>query len=378
MRKILLTAFVLILACPKALPISASVPDWQKGVSIYPRGPDDFGSNDMKNLLDRIVADNANFVTFVIPYYQGNHTSSKIFIGVDTPTDESIIAGAKMAHDAGLSVMLKPHLDSDDTIWRANINPTNRDEWFANYENMLVHYAMLAQEYGIEQICIGTELISVTSANVNSDNTGKWQRIISDIRKKYNGKLTYSANWGPSTSSFANEKDHIQFWGDLDYIGISAYFELTTKDNSVESITRAWSVWDKSDILPLSQKYSKPILFTEVGYRSSKDFLAAPYDFRTKGVYDPVEQANAYEGLFEYWQDKSYMAGVSMWDFYSDPNAGGSGNTDYTPQNKPAEQVLKNWFGTKPETSENTTEEKRSFMQNVGSFFRSIFSFHLG
>ena len=38
------------------------------------------------------------------------------------------------------------------------------------------------------------------------------------------------------------------------------------------------------------------------------------------------------------------MDGVAFWDWSSNPNAGGTSDTDYTPQGKPAEQVMKQWF----------------------------------
>ncbi|MBX4205400.1 MAG: hypothetical protein KW788_04450 [Candidatus Doudnabacteria bacterium] len=373
MKKIAFAALFLIMI-PNNSIVRAKISDWQKGVSIYPRSPEDFGSQDTKTLFERIASDNANYATFVIPLYQGNHHSAAIFSGIDTPTDESIIQGIKWAHDNKLAVMLKPHLDSDDTIWRANISPRDRDAWFTSYENMLLHYAEIGQKYHVEQICIGTELISVAAGNVNPDNTTRWKKMIADLRLNYGGLLSYSANWGPDGSSFANEKDHIGFWQDLDFVGISAYFQLHTKDNSVESLKTAWDAWNRTDIEPLAVRSGKPILFTEVGFRSSKNAHLAPYEYQNKSVYDPQEQINSYQAMFEYWQDKPYVAGVSIWNFYSDPNAGGEGNTDYTPQGKPAEQVLKDWFAP-PEQA--TSNEDKNFFGGVGNFFRSVFRLHL-
>jgi hypothetical protein len=337
----------------------AKVADWQKGASVYPANSDDFGSSNMKNLLNRLAIDHVNYVTLVIPYYQTNFTGSKMAPGFDTPSDESIIQATKWAHRLGIAVMLKPHLDSQDAVWRADINPKDRDGWYTNYETMLLHYAILSQLNGIEQICIGTELISVASGAVNPDNTRRFKKIIADMRHVYDGKLTYSANWGPSTSTYTNEKDHIGFWDDLDYIGISAYFQLNTSDHSVVSLSEAWDKWNRSDILPLQQKFQKPILFTEVGYRSSQNAAAKPYDYQKKGIYDPTEQANAYEALFGYWDDKPYIAGLSLWDFSTNPNVGGEGNTDYTPQDKPAENVLAKWYGKNELTETKNTPEKR-------------------
>ncbi len=44
--------------------------------------------------------------------------------------------------------------------------------------------------------------------------------------------------------------------------------------------------------------------------------------------------------MFEYWSTRNYLDGIHLWDWKVEPNAGGLTNTDYTPQNKPAKQVL--------------------------------------
>jgi hypothetical protein len=362
---------------------SAAVSEWQKGVSVYPVGARDFGTEAMHKTLEEIKADNAGFVSFVIPYYQKTVHSAEMFPGSDTPSDDNLSQAIVWAHDFGLAVALKLHLDTTDGAWRANIDPTNRNAWFDNYENLLTHYAVMAKVYNVEQLVIGTELISMAAANIHFDNTAHWEKMIDDIRKYYFGELTYSANWGPDTSNFANEKVHIDFWPKLDYIGLSAYFRLTTKDSSVESLKNSWKVWDDSDIRPLADKYGKKILFTEMGYRSSRNAHAAPYDFKGNGVYDATEQVNSYEAMFSYWNDKPYIAGVSIWDFYADPKAGGEGNTDYTPQNKPAEETLKKWFwvpqAAKPDPVP-ASSSKSFFEQNLdalNSFLRSKFSLPL-
>jgi hypothetical protein len=49
--------------------------------------------------------------------------------------------------------------------------------------------------------------------------------------------------------------------------------------------------------------------------------------------------------LFDYWSGQSFMQGVHWWDWNSNPNAGWPGDTGYTPQHKPAQDVMTQWFG---------------------------------
>ena len=53
------------------------------------------------------------------------------------------------------------------------------------------------------------------------------------MRRRFSGKLVYSANW-----------DHylpVSFWDRVDYLGVTAYFELTTRDDATaDELERGW------------------------------------------------------------------------------------------------------------------------------------------
>jgi hypothetical protein len=319
----------------------AAVANWQTGASIQSRFAQDFGSDSFKQSVTNLKNNGANFVTLIIPYYQSNGASSDIQPGWNTPSDESLIAAINYIHSQGMKVMLKPHIDSYDGSWRAYISPWDRNAWFANYATILNHLADIGAQTGVEQICVGAELISLATYTSNGDNTQRWQNLIAGVRSRFGGALTYSANWG--SGDFADEKAHIGFWPQLDYIGISAYFNLYG-NNDVGSLKNAWDGYNWSQIKPLADQHGKPILFTEIGYRSVSGAHNEPWNYSMGGGYDPQEQVHAYAALFDYWNNHNYMVGVHIWDWSSDPAAGGNGNTDYTPQNKPAEATIKQWF----------------------------------
>ena len=324
------------------LTAKAAITDWQKGASISPMWDGEFGTDAFKQSVDKLAADNANYISLIIPLYQSNTSSTDIQKGGNTPTDAALISAITYAHSKGLKVMLKPHLETYTYEWRAYINPGDRNAWFTNYGNMLAQYAKIAKDYGVEDFCLGAELISMASASVNSDNTQAWKNLIAKIRGIYPGKLTYSANWGPS--GFVDEKNNIQFWDSLDYIGIAAYFNLYSGSDSSADIKSVWNNY-LSDIQGLSQKWNKNIVFTEIGYKSVDGARYEPWNYNRTGSADLAEQANLFDALFSYWNEKSFMKGVQIWDWKSDSSAGGAGNTDYTPQNKTAEGVIAQWFG---------------------------------
>jgi hypothetical protein len=323
---------------------NAAVSDWQQGASIVPKSPDDFSSDSFKQSVKNLQATGANSVSLIIPYWQSNDKSSDIQNAANTPTDQSLTNAINFVHSLGMQVMLKPHLEAANVNWRAFINPTDRATWYKNYSAMLDHLGDIGKQTNVEIICIGTELIDTAAYTQNADNTQQWINMINDVRTHYSGKLTYSANWGDA-GGFADEMQHIGFWPNLDYIGLSAYFNLNANSTDYNSLKGAWDFYRNNFVEPLFNQYHKQIIFTEVGYRSVTGAHNQPWNYALQGASDQQEQANDYDALFRYWDQYPYMVGVQLWNWDSNPNAGGAGNTDYTPQNKLAQTTMQTWFG---------------------------------
>ncbi len=317
---------------------------WQKGVTLQPRWPEDFGSPNTDAAIDQARQTNANYVALVIPLQQDNISSTNIYRASYAPTDAALIHATNKAHSLGMKVSLKIHLDPQDGQWRANINPTDRNAWYSNYGNFMNYFADLSRQNNIEQMIIGGELISMSTSTSNPDNTQRWQTIISQVRQRYSGLLTYSANWGGSF--FTEEFPHIGFWGQLDFIGISAYFGLANYNNpSVSDIMNAWNNWNTSKIQPFQQSVGKPVLFTEVGYRSVDGSLINPWDYNHQGAYNAQEQINGIDALMQYWTNYPWFSGLQYWAWSTDATCCGAGNTAFEVQNKPGQTALANDFG---------------------------------
>ena len=322
--------------------VLAAVMSWHSSVSIAPTWSEDFDTPSFRASVDQAAAAKINAVTLIVQLYQSNLYTTDIYSGGNTTSDKALTSAIDYIHSKGMQVMLKLHLDSQSGEWRAFINPSDRATWFRNYQAQLLHYAQIAQTHEVEDFCIGTELIDMSTATANPTNTSYWQTMIAAMRKIYSGKLTYSANWGGP--GFTDEKNNVQFWNDLDYIGISAYFELQT-DNQVQNLMAAWDSINTQDIKPLSERWAKPIQFTEIGYKSVPNAQQQPWNFSLGGSADLTTQQRAYQALFQYWNSQNFMQGFALWDWKSDPNAGGKNNTDYTPQNKPALSTISAWLG---------------------------------
>jgi hypothetical protein len=102
----------------------------------------------------------------------------------------------------------------------------------------------------------------------------------------------------------------------------------------------SWNYWNVNKIQPFQQAVGKPILFTEVGYRSVDGAAIQPWNWRKGGNDNPQKQVNAINGLLEYWSAYPWFAGLHYWSWHSDPNCCGPGDTSYEVQNKPGYDAL--------------------------------------
>ena len=232
----------------------------------------------------------------------------------------------------GIEIMLKPQI----WIWKGAFTGTlkmnSEAHWKqleASYDDFILTYARLAEESRVPILCIGTELEQFVT-----NRPDYWKGLIKRIRGVYNGKLTYAANW--------DEYTRTTFWEDLDFIGVDAYFPLSDeKTPSVEQLKEGWQPW-KEKIATLSKSKEKPVLFTEFGYRSMDFTAKKPWlvDRNDESV-NLEAQVNAKKAIFSEFWTEDWFAGGYVWKwFINHEKSGGNKDNRFTPQNKPAQQVI--------------------------------------
>lgn len=100
----------------------------------------------------------------------------------------------------------------------------------------------------------------------------RWSELIRNTRHLYRGKLTYAAN-------FDNYQE-VDFWEELDFIGINAYFPLRKVVNGplIEGPIKQQfrNSWDNifqeiNAFQKVNHLTNKPLLFTELGYTNVLD-----------------------------------------------------------------------------------------------------------
>lgn len=247
---------------------------------------------------------------------------------------EGIIASINYAREKELKIMLKPHLwfsHGDFTGDFVLNNEADWQTWEENYMNYILYFARLADSLDVEMFCIGVELKGFVA-----ERPTFWNNLIDTVRNVYKGKLVYAANW--------DNYPNIPFWEKLDYIGVDAYFPLSEeKTPGVEALKTGW-VNHLDELNAIRMQVNKPVIFTEYGYRSIDYTGSTPWN-PEDGDVNLTAQKNAYEALYEAAWAKDWIVGGFVWKWRAGhETAGGSENSNYTPQNKPAEETIRNYY----------------------------------
>ena len=245
----------------------------------------------------------------------------------------------RSAKRKGLKVLVKPHLWVIGQGWAGELKMSNEKDWEAweaGYTEYIMTFARMAEEEGVEMFCVGTELKAVTQ-----NRPQFFGDLADEVRTVFSGKVIYASNW--------DNYEFIKFWDRMDYIGVDGYFPLVNNNTpQVDELIKAWDK-EKGKLKAASEKLGKPVLFSEWGYLSMDRCGWNSWELEENpGAFalNLDAQRNCYEAFFKALWDEPWFAGGFVWQWYCDlPNAGGTNDKDHTPQNKPAFEVLKEWYG---------------------------------
>lgn len=319
-------------------------PSFQKGFCFAHEGYqiyDGYISRKADAALQRLAEMGTNSVSLT-PFTfvrDGNRPAAFPFVrSPGSETDESVIHAAFTARKEGMAIMLKPHIWLGRS-WPGEIEMHSAADWqsfFKEYQRWITHYALMAEIYGWEYLCIGVELSKATVGH-----EAEWRRMIAAIRKLYHGKLTYAANWG-------KEFENIAFWDALDFIGINCYYPLSDKDTPSDQQLKEGMEQVANRIATVAARFHRPVVFTEIGFTSTAQPWKQPHESRGRRKVDLEDQARCYRAAVEVLQNCSWMAGIYWWKWPSFLDYGGPQDSDFTPNGKPAEAIVRDWYQQMP------------------------------
>ncbi|MDG1261071.1 MAG: glycoside hydrolase [Flavobacteriales bacterium] len=335
MKKTFLFFFIaLVLGSCEAQTTSPAVAEKFNGVSFVgnpkPISPE---------ALEKVIDINANSIT-LMPFGYGRASEAHLtFENLDWQwwgeSAKGVESCIQQAQAKGMKVIIKPQLWFNHGSFTGHHTYDNNADWElfeADYTKFIMIFAKLSEKYHLPVFCIGTELCAFAE-----ERPEYWSSLIKSVRDVYKGKLTYAANWDSYT--------RMPFWNELDYIGVDAYFPLSSSETpTAKELQRAWYPICRK-LEKMSKEYDKPFLFMEWGYRSTNFCADKPWETGKSDDVNLQAQAIALEAVFTEVWDQPWFAGGFVWKWFPEyTKAGGSDDNRFTPQNKPGEQVIQRYF----------------------------------
>ncbi|RCX22738.1 hypothetical protein DFP94_101321 [Fontibacillus phaseoli] len=273
----------------------------------------------------------ANWIAIAFSALQATAFSTEIpYRNEPTVSDEEVRWAVKKSKSLGLKVCLKPIVNCADGTWRAHINFFDKDvpcepkwrDWFASYNDYILHFAKIAEETGCEMLCIGCEMVQTDRRE------SEWRNLISEVRKVYGGLVTYNCD--------KYQEDNIAWWDALDLISSSGYYPIDDWDAQLDRIES------------VVKRYNKPFFFMEAGCPSRTGSAAIPNDWTLQGEANQAEQADFYRVMFQKCGKRDWVRGFMLWDWpaklYAREEA--ANNDDYCVYGKEAEKVVYGTYST--------------------------------
>lgn len=279
-----------------------------------------------RRALERLRAAGANWVAFVPFMAQSSPTACDL-----APTAHSLPAELATAighaQAVGLRVALKPQVLVPGS-WAGDVGADDEAGWacwFAAYTRALTPYAELAAARDVDLFVLGTEL-KRTGARP------EWQQVAAAVRQHYRGPLSYTFHDLADAGSFTA-------LAALDRVGVSVYPPIGNDPATRDARIAA----HRDRLADAARALGKPVWVAEIGYPSRQGAGERPWQWNGDAPAPRVPDGDAQAAALGAWLDAlntDWNHGILIWNWSSDPHAGGAADTDFTPQNKPAEAAI--------------------------------------
>ncbi|QNH18298.1 hypothetical protein HEP74_03470 [Xanthomonas sp. SS] len=306
-----------VCGCGAATP--AAAPWMGANVKVSAQAP--WGSDAAQRSLQQLADAGAQRALLVAFVWQATPQSDDPVLGSDSSV-EQVRAGLRQMRAAGLQPVLKVHLWIPGH-WAGDAAPADRAAWFGAYQRALLQLAQVAADERAAALIVGTELRGLQDAP-------QWPALVAAVRQVYRGPLGYVADGLEQAERFG-------YWERFDFVGTSLYPALSAVPAQRLTQMRAAA----ARVQALGTRSGRPVWVAELGLRSARGSLAAPWESpeQRRAAVDTALQAQ----VLQDWRrvlGEQRIAGIALWCWYTDPDAGGAHDSDFTVQHKPAQAVL--------------------------------------
>ncbi len=309
----------LLMALTSGCAPATDAPWMGANVKVSEQAP--WGSDEAQASLRNLASSGAQVGLLVAFVWQATPTSSDPVLGSDS-TVEQVRAGLRQMRAAGLRPMLKIHLWIPGH-WAGDADPGDRATWFAAYQRAVVQLAEVAEDEHAEALVVATELRQLQDAP-------QWPGLVAAVRQAYRGTLAYVADGLEHAESF-------RYWNLFDVVGTSLYPALPPQAEARAARMREAA----AQLQALAQRSGRPVWVAELGLRSAKGSLAAPWESpeQRQAAVDTRLQVQVLREWIRVLAGHG-VQGIGIWCWYTDPDAGGMRDSDFTVQNKPAQAIF--------------------------------------
>ena len=292
---------------------------WGANLKEMPSAP--YGSDGCARLMEELAGIGLSEVAPVFFLWQPDPAAPLPQPGGSDPS--RLGQAVRQARRAGLAPWPKAHLWIPGH-WAGAARPPDPEPWLSGLSRLLLPHAEAAERNGAAGFVIGTELVGL-------EGSESWREVAWAVRRVFSGKLSYAAHGVEGLGRF-------RAWDALDEVLVSAWPPLGDDPSPAGMAPRvAAELRAVRTVAPPGRSVS----LAEVGMRSKHGAQAEPWRSpeETQGPPDEALQARA----IAVWDGEARKAGMARawwWCVYSDPEAGGVRDTDFTPQGKLGWRVL--------------------------------------
>lgn len=283
--------------------------------------------------LDRAAAAGLNSISLTWPIYVDGPEGNRVYMrDKESLTSESIEEFTRIARARGFGVWLNPLVDEKNLMtvskgsWRGNLSPMSSGQWLMNYMNIMNYYAQAAEKAGASGIVIGTELWSIEQYQ------DEWEIIVTEVRRQFGGKITYSSNRSIELSKFP--------WEIVDYVSINYFPNLDLPNSATVKEIQTLIERDVREFTRSAAELNMPLMIKETGVTSQKNSLRVTGKWNHGTAPDHETQRRFYEAICRVWSD--HTVGIYWWNTVLHPIPEDQIENDkyFNPFGKPAEQHL--------------------------------------
>lgn len=338
-----------------------AAPAWRAGAILVP-GEVGYGSRAVWGSLKDLAGCGANTVTLRSFTYR-DAPESELPGGLHPPevpakeSDLELASAAAAAHAEGLDVGLEMHLlvssRGGKTAALSMPDVEHCEAFFREYQPFLVHGALLAELIGAAHFSAGTGLANTTTpSKVEGQLEVKqrgWRGLIKTARALFDGTVVYTAG------SLA-EAERLVFADDLEVLALELFPALGGGPGAAdrgpgqapdEERIAARLGGQLGRAAKLAEERGLGLWITGIGFASTREAW-----LRTdlpRGQTSPDTQLLLYRALAVALgrlerKQPGRLVGLQLWNWSAYPAAGGLADRGYTPQGKPAAELLGELF----------------------------------